>query len=164
MAVSVAAPTHLQLVDFVYAEARLLDERRYDEWYALFADDGYYWVPLVPGQTDPINHTSLAYEDKLLLRLRVERLKSPGPFSQRPESRSHHLLQRPEVERADAARNEYVTRTQFHYTETRGDEQLIYVGAVFHHLALADGVLKIRLKRIDILNCDAALPSIQLFL
>jgi hypothetical protein len=27
-----------------------------------------------------------------------------------------------------------------------------------------DGALRIRLKRIDLLNCDAALPSVQLFL
>ena len=31
-------------------EARLLDERRYDEWLALFSDDGFYWMPLTPGQ------------------------------------------------------------------------------------------------------------------
>lgn len=157
-------PSDQDLVDFVYAEARLLDERRYDAWYALFTEDGYYWVPLAPGQTDPINHTSLAYEDKLLLRLRIERLKPPGPFSQHPESRAHHLLQRPEVERSDHAGNAFLTRTQLHYTETRGDEQLILVGTVFHHLTVEDGRLRIKLKRIDILNCDAALPSIQLFL
>ena len=91
-----AAPSDQDLVDFVYSEARLLDERRYEEWYALFADDGYYWVPLVPDQVDGIDHTSLAYEDKLLLRLRIERLRL-GPFSQHPESRGHHLLQRPEM-------------------------------------------------------------------
>jgi 3-phenylpropionate/cinnamic acid dioxygenase small subunit len=158
------SPSDQALVDFVYHEARLLDERRYDEWYALFAEDGYYWVPLVPQQSDPINHTSLAYEDRLLLRLRIERLKGNGPFSQHPQSRCHHLLQRPEIESADTAANAYLMRTQFHYAETRAEEQLLILGTVFHHLTMLDGALRITLKRIDILNCDAALPSIQLFL
>ncbi len=117
-------PTGPELADFVYREARLLDTGRYDEWLDLFAEDGLYWVPLVPGQVDGINHSSLAYEDKLLLRLRIERLRDPGPFSQHPRSRCHHLLQRPEIESADPAGNSYVVRTQFHYTETRADEQL----------------------------------------
>jgi len=157
-----APPSDQDLVDFVYSETRLLDERRYEEWYALFADDGYYWVPLVPDQVDGIDHTSLACEDKLLLRLRIERLRL-GPFSQHPESRGHHLLQRPEIESADRTANAYVMRTQFHYTETRGDEQLVLVGTVFHHLATEEGRLKIKLKRVNLLNCDASLPSIQLF-
>lgn len=58
------------LVKFVYAEARLLDEARFDDWLALFADDGVYWMPLEPGQTDARLHTSLMHEDKLLLRIR----------------------------------------------------------------------------------------------
>lgn len=152
-----------RLVRFVCRETRLIDEKRFDEWIALFTDDGHYWVPLAPGQTDPILHTSLAYEDALLLKLRVERLKSPRAFSQQPESRGHHLLQQPEVERLDPAANEYVTRTQFLYTETRGDAWQQYAGTVFHTLTLVDGRLRIRLKRVDLLNCDAALPSIQLF-
>ena len=28
-----------ELVEFVYDEARLLDEKRFDEWYELFTDD-----------------------------------------------------------------------------------------------------------------------------
>ena len=31
---------------FLFHEARLLDERRFDDWLALFAPDGWYWVPL----------------------------------------------------------------------------------------------------------------------
>ena len=35
-----------ELEAFVYAEAELLDDGRYEDWLALFADDGIYWVPL----------------------------------------------------------------------------------------------------------------------
>ena len=83
------------LIDFVVREARLLDECRYDEWLDLWTDDGLYWVPLVPGQTEALQHNSHLHEDKLLRTLRVERLKSPRAFSQQPPSRAHHLLQTP---------------------------------------------------------------------
>jgi 3-phenylpropionate/cinnamic acid dioxygenase small subunit len=159
-----ARPTRDELVDFVYREARLLDEKRFDEWYELFTDDGYYWVPSIPGQVDGLNHVSLAYEDKLLLKLRVERLKNPKSYSQHPESRPHHVLQRPEVVSEDAAAGEWVMRTPFVYLETRGDDQQVYGGVALHTLMLVDGRLRIRLKRINLVNCDAALPSVQMFL
>ena len=76
--------TRQVLIDFVVNEAHLLDTRRYEEWNALFTDDAFYWVPLVPDQEDGLNHTSHLYEDKLLRELRIERLKSPRAFSQQP--------------------------------------------------------------------------------
>ena len=149
-----------EVAAFIYQEARLLDEKRFDEWYELFAEDGHYWVPAAPGQADPHLHNSLAYEDRFLLKLRVERLKSPQAFSQQPPSRCHHVLQAPEVE----SLAELKLRTSFSYTETRGDESQHYAATAWHTLVARDGELKIKLKRVDILNCDAMLPSIQLFL
>ena len=147
-------------IQFVIREARLLDEKRFDEWYELFAEDGHYWVPASPGQPDPLNHNSLAYEDKLLLKLRIERLKQPSAYSQKPASRCHHLLQTPEIE--NSAKDEFLVRTNFIYTETRGDDSQRYAAVAWH--TLVGEPLRIRLKRVDLLNCDAALPSIQLFL
>jgi 3-phenylpropionate/cinnamic acid dioxygenase small subunit len=100
----------------------------------------------------------------LLLKLRIERLKSPRAFSQHPASRCHHLLQMPEVEKSDPASNEHIVRTQYIYTESHGDEQQMYACTALHTLTVEGGILKIRLKRVNLLNCDAALPSIQLFL
>ena len=67
------APTNQQLIDFVIHEARLIDQHRLDEWLDLFTDDGIYWMPLEWGQTDPKLMTSLMYEDKLLLTIRIVR-------------------------------------------------------------------------------------------
>ena len=158
------AITRQSLIDFVIHEARLLDAKRYDEWNALFTDDAYYWLPLVPDQEDGINHTSHLYEDKLLRELRIERLKSPRAFSQQPPTRSHHLLQTPTVEAADAAANRYIVRSAFHYTESQGDELNMFVGTCHHHLTVEHGRLRMTLKRVDLINCDAALPAVQLFI
>ncbi len=158
------APTERQLADFVYAEARLLDEQRFEEWLALFTDDGHYWMPLTPGQQDPRLQTSLMYEDRLLLKIRVERLASARTYSQQPRSRSHHLLQQPQVEQADPASGRYRMRTAFHYVETRRDEQTLYAGWATHDLVVIDDRLRMALKRIDLVNSDAAFGNINLFM
>ena len=156
--------TRQDLIDFVVHEAQLLDAKRHDEWNALFTDDGYYWVPLALDQADGAQHTSHLYEDKLLRELRIERLKSPRAFSQQPPTRSHHLLQTPTVERADPAANAYVVRSEFHYTEAQGEELNTFVGTCFHHLTVDGGTLRMTLKRVNLINCDAALPAVQLFI
>src|ERR1051325_4969100 len=159
-----SAPADAELARFVRFEARLIDERRFDEWYELFTEDGYYWVPAVHRQKSPLSDNSLAYEDKLLLQLRVVRLQSPLAYSQKPASRCLHVLQESDVDRRDDAKGEYLVRTPFIYTETKGDDSQRYAATAWHTLVWSEGRLRIRLKRVDILNCDAALPSIQLFL
>ena len=156
--------TDAQLIDFIYREAELIDALQLQDWEALFTDDGHYWMPLTHGQTDPILQGSLMYEDKLLLSVRVERLKGERTFSQKPKSRSHHVLQMPHVESRDEAANAYVTWTAMHYVETRNDEQTLYAAWATHHLAVEDGKLRIKLKRVDVVNCDAAFGNIQLFM
>lgn len=152
------------LIDFVYAEARMLDEQRFEDWLALFTDDGHYWMPLAPGQQDARLHASLLYEDKLLLRVRVERLAGARTFSQQPRSRCHHLLQQPTVEQFDADAGRYTVRCAFHYVETRLDAQTLFVGWATHDLVTVDGALRIRQKRVDLVNCDAAFGNINLFM
>lgn len=159
-----AAPTDAELIGFVMHEARLLDEHRFEEWLDLFTDDGYYWMPLEWGQTDPRLTTSLMYEDKLLLQVRIDRLKGNRTFSQKPKSRCHHVLQLSVVDKRDDGGNAYHLYTPFHYVETRLDEQALYAGWAKHHLTRIDGRLKIKLKRVDLVNCDAAFGNIQLFM
>jgi 3-phenylpropionate/cinnamic acid dioxygenase small subunit len=158
------APSDDDLIEFVVREARLIDQQRFEEWLDLFADDGRYWMPLEWEQTDPRLATSLMYEDKLLLQIRIERLKGNRTFSQKPRSRCHHVLQVPQVEKRDEPGNKYVTWTAMHYVESRLDEQDLYAAWATHTLAVINGALKIKLKRVDLVNCDAALRSIQLFM
>ena len=155
-------PSDAALTAFVLHEARLIDEQRFDEWLDLFADDGRYWMPLEMGQTDPVLHNSLFYDDKLLLRIRIERLKSAKTYSQKPKSRCHHLMQAPVVEGRDA--EGFHTWAAFHYVETRLDEQTLYAGWSRHTLIEENGALRIRLKRVDLVNCDSAFANIQLFM
>jgi 3-phenylpropionate/cinnamic acid dioxygenase small subunit len=152
-----------QAQDFVAHEAALLDAGRFDDWLALFADDGHYWVPLQgAAQADPLSHNSIAYEDRLLLQLRVDRLKNPRAHSQHPKSQCQHVLQRPVIEHD--SESVLSLSTPFIYMEARGDDQLLLAGTCRHLLVRHGEGFLIRQKRIDLLNAGRALPAIQLFI
>jgi len=159
------AATESALCDLVVQEAALIDARRFDEWLALFADDCRYWIPLQgDAQQEHAQHNALADEDKLLLKLRVERLKSPKAHSQHPPSRCQHVLQQPRVVQADLAAGRCEMHTPFLYVESRGEQQLMLAGVARHRLVRrGDTNWQIALKRVDLLNAGAALPAIQLF-
>jgi 3-phenylpropionate/cinnamic acid dioxygenase small subunit len=164
MAMPDCRPTDNQLAEFIYREARLLDEKRFDTWYERFTDDARSWMPLTRGQPDGRTHTSLFYEDKLLLKVRIERLRHPNAFSQQQPSFCQHVLQQPALEPAGSSAGELHMRTPFLYVETQLDSQMLLAGIAYHHLTTMDGALRIRMKKIELLNCDAALPSIQLLI
>jgi 3-phenylpropionate/cinnamic acid dioxygenase small subunit len=151
-------------IDFVYQEARLLDEKRFDEWYDLLTEDFRYWMPLSRGQPDGELHTSLLYEDRLLLKVRIERLRHPNAFSQQQPSFCQHVLQQPRAEPGSGGSEGLLVRTPFLYVETQLDRQLVLAAVAWHRLVGAPSGLRLQHKKVELLNCDAALPSIQLLL
>lgn len=152
-----------ELIGFVYREARLIDEKRLDEWYELFAEDARYWIPLTRGQKSGLTENSLMFEDKLLLKVRIERLKNPHAYSQSQPSFCQHVLEAPGIEDRGAATGIAILRTPFLYLESRKDRQQVFAGVAWHHLRAVRGRLSIVLKKVELLNCDAALPSVELF-
>lgn len=154
--------TREDIIDFIYNEARMLDEGRFSEWLELWLPEGHYWMPLDYKQTDPLGVTSLLYEDDFMRRLRVERLNGERTFSQKPKSRCSHVIQRPFVDKFDVEAGEFQTNTSMHYVETRLDEQFLLAITATHDLKLVKGKLRIANKRVDILNSDAAFGNIQL--
>ena len=88
----VPAEAYHRIAQFLYREARLLDERRYADWHALWTEDGMYWMPRVPGQKSPYDHVSLFWEDRMLRDVRIRRLEHPRNWSQQPPTRSARLV------------------------------------------------------------------------
>lgn len=154
-----------ELEQFLYSEAALLDDGRYEEWLALFADEGRYWVPLQgASQPEAGKYNAIADEDRMLLALRIERLKAGIAHSQQPRSSMQHLLQRPMLLPADPVdAGVAVLRTPFVYAESRGDELVTLHGHYIHRLVRRDGHLRIALKRVNLVNASSRLPMIQLF-
>ena len=80
-------PTVQEAERFLFAEARLLDERRFEEWESLFTDDAVYWVPIDPGR-DPSHAVAIIYDDRKRLHERVYRLTQTPVLDQNPASRT----------------------------------------------------------------------------
>ena len=50
----------MNVAQFLYHEARLLDTGQLEAWLDLFTEDATYWVPLERGQKDPPSFTTTA--------------------------------------------------------------------------------------------------------
>jgi 3-phenylpropionate/cinnamic acid dioxygenase small subunit len=154
---------------FFYAEARLLDERRFREWLALFTDDVRYWMPVrnnrYPKSSKAIkildpdryveeglaNENEMAYMDetKKTLAARVERLLDTGmAWAEDPPSRTRHLITNIEVVRGDAA-SELKAYSNFMVHRNRAEtEQEVYVGARQDVFRRVDGTWKIARRKV----------------
>jgi 3-phenylpropionate/cinnamic acid dioxygenase small subunit len=141
-------------------EARLLDEGKFDDWLALFAPDGWYWVPSEPGQPDPLETVSLIYDDRQLLETRVRRLASPRMYSQEPRSRTSRIVTNVTIE--EAGKDTCTLRSKFVMIEYRREQQRLFGGTLLHRLVQADGRITIAWKRVDLVNCDAPLDGITI--
>lgn len=152
------------ITQFLYQEARLLDEDNWDQWLSLFTDDGMYWAPLIAGQADPTNHVSLFWENALLREVRVKRITNPRNWSQQPRSRCSRLIGNVIVDGIDPEFGDIVVSSRFQFTEWRKDDQRILAGACRHHLAREGNSYRIRLKRVDLVNSEAVHSILQVFI
>jgi 3-phenylpropionate/cinnamic acid dioxygenase small subunit len=145
---------------FLIHEARLLDEARFDEWLTLFTADAWYWVPSEPGQKSPRDTISLIYDDRRLLETRVRRLSSPRIYSQEPRSRTSRIVANVTIEEAATDGRACTTRSKFQLLEYRRNAQTAYAGTSFHGLVRAGEDIRIAWKRVELVNCDAALEGL----
>jgi 3-phenylpropionate/cinnamic acid dioxygenase small subunit len=139
---------------FVFHEARLLDELRLEEWLALFAPDGCYWMPASWNQPDPLDHLSLYHEDVNLLDVRVRRIRHPRTETMKPPPRTAHLMSNVAVDGVDEGAGELQVYSTFSLYEYRLNEQRVFAGHVRHRLRRTPDGLRIVLKRVDVLDCD----------
>jgi 3-phenylpropionate/cinnamic acid dioxygenase small subunit len=156
-----SAPTQAQIESFVQHEARLLDEQRWAEWDALFAEDGTYWVPASPNQPDPLNHVSHMYEDRLLRQVRIARFAQPNAYSLQPAPRCSHTVTGVTLDAYEAGRCRVTSRFLMLYY--RLDKQTLFGGSVTHDLHWDGAGFRIAQKRVDLLNCDSMHESVQLY-
>lgn len=150
-----------ELRDFIENEAELLDEQRFDDWLALYAEDAVYWVPARRGQDDPLTHVSLFYDDRHTMKTRVERLKHPMIHCQTPKSACVRVLSNFRLERMSADAGEYLVRSKFIMLEDRpGTERRTFGGRYLHTLRRKDDGLEIVMKRVELTNCDQSFPAL----
>ena len=147
---------------FLFHEARLLDQRDWDAWLALFAKDGMYWAPLTHDQPDPIDHVSLFYEDALLREVRARRLEEKRAWSQQPVTQAARIVGNVFVRSAYGS--DAVVCSTFHMLEWRRHEHRMLGGQYTHTLRRHGSSWQIVLKRIDLINREGVQDTLETFL
>lgn len=97
MSTEVAEEVRVSLESFLYREARLLDEGRFEEWLKLFRPDGIYWMPLA-GATDPASEPSVLFDTAADRAQRVHQLLHTPHYAQIPTSRTVHQVSNVEID------------------------------------------------------------------
>lgn len=140
---------------FLYREARLLDDRAFDEWLTCYAPDASYWMPCWDDDDkpteDPQSEISLIYyPDRDGLEDRVFRIKTERSGASTPEPRTCHAVLNVEV--TEDRGDEVDVRYNFHTMNHRYNQTDQFFGTIFVTLRRTEAGLVIGAKKIVLMN------------
>jgi benzoate/toluate 1,2-dioxygenase beta subunit len=156
----VNAEHFLKVEQFLYHEASLLDAGALEAWLELFTADATYWVPLERGQKDPLETSSLIYDDRTLLELRVKQARHPRAHARLPLARTVHQVGNVSV--LEESASELRVASTLTLVEWRNEKQRVWGALVEHRLRQSGESWKIAAKRIDLVNSEAELDGIAI--
>ncbi len=142
----------------LYAEALCLDERRWADWLAMYAEDAVFWVPAWKSEAEPTvdpdaEISLIYYRGRSGLEDRVWRLKSGQSLASAPLRRTAHLVSNVQVtERLSAAEATVKASFAVHNHDPRGQTSHVFFGLYDYGLRLSNDGWKIARKRILLLN------------
>jgi 3-phenylpropionate/cinnamic acid dioxygenase small subunit len=152
-AVRVETDLQRRVEQFLFYQAELLDTKCWQGYIDLFADEGVYWMPARPEQTEWLDSASIFAEDKQLMSVRMGRITHPNAWSQAPLWETNHVLGNVVIE--ELAETRIRVRSRFQVLELRRD-QLRSLAGVYRHTLLRRGEdFKIELQRVDLMNAQA---------
>jgi benzoate/toluate 1,2-dioxygenase beta subunit len=150
----------MNVEQFLYYEARLLDTQQYEAWLELFTEDATYWLPLERDQKDPLETSSIIHDDRTLLELRVRQARHPRAHARQPLARTVHQVGNVTVlEENDAG---LVVASTLHVIEFRNERQRLYGALVQHRLRRAGDSFRIAHKRVDLVSSEGELDGIAI--
>jgi biphenyl 2,3-dioxygenase subunit beta len=134
--VGVDAELQHEVEQFLYLEARLLDDRDFDAWYSLLADDISYWMPgrynrfvrEIAHEFSSPGEMAHFDDDKESLGRRVTRLNTGMAWAENPPSRTRHLVSNVWVRRTDDASEFHVQSAFLIYRNRAQDEVDMWAG------------------------------------
>lgn len=126
-----------QVAAFLYREARLLDDREWDEWLQCYSPAAVYWMPAWDDDDtlvqDPQSEISLIYyPNREGLEDRVFRIKTERSSASLPETRTSHNISNIEVVSQQDDRIEL--RFNWHTLSYRYKNTQSYFGTSFYTL------------------------------
>jgi 3-phenylpropionate/cinnamic acid dioxygenase small subunit len=150
----------MNVEQFLYHEARLLDSQQFDAWLDLFTEDAVYWVPLERNQAEGIETSSIIHDDRTLLGLRVQQVRHPRAHARLPLARTVHQVSNILV--LDESGSTILVASTLNLIEWRKEKQRVWGALVEHRLRRANGGFRIARKRVDLVNSEAELDGIAI--
>ena len=147
-----------EIEKFLYHEARLIDDRKFDDWLSLFTDDAVYWVPTNRYDTDPTKHVSFIYDNKTRISDRIWRIQSGMAHAQDPASRTRHMISNVEI--TDASGDEIEVSSYLALFELRRGVQHTLPGRVQHKLRRNNGSWQIALRKVELMANDSSIDNL----
>ncbi len=147
---------------FLFHEASLIDQRRFEAWLQLFTDDPLYWLPIEENQNSGAGTVSIVYDDRRLLETRVRRLRHPRTHAQVPLSHTCHFVTNIAIERVD--RGKIVVCSNQLVAEFRNDQQRLFAGRCTHELVACGNSFKISMKRVDLIDSEGEHRGISIII
>jgi p-cumate 2,3-dioxygenase subunit beta len=150
--------TRVDVEDFLYLEADLLDEWRLPEWLELFTEDATYSVPATDLPADASPDASLFYvaDDRFRLSERVKRLMKRTAHAEFPHSRTRHFVSNVRIR--ERGKDELLVSAAFLVYRTKEGVTDTYFGGYRYRLTTIGSALKIREKRC-LLDTDGLRPQ-----
>jgi benzoate/toluate 1,2-dioxygenase beta subunit len=151
-----------ELEAVLFAEARLLDERRYRDWLGMLTEDFIYWVPANHEGTDPRKEHSTNFDDLRRITDRIALTETGSLYAQIPPSRTCRIISNVEVwsDTDDSA----LVRSNFVIWEHRRGKTNFFAGWHRHKLVRQNGRWLIRQKTINLINAEDPLGNITFVL
>lgn len=143
---------------FVYHEARCMDEHRYDDWLSLWEQEMLYWVPCDNADDDPRRAVSIIHDRRAQLEQRITRLKGRYAFAQQPHTRLLRVVSNVQIE-GDAGES-LVAGSTFTLGDWRSDRQTVWFGRNRHVLVRHGDGFRMREKKVLLLNNSGALGNL----
>ena len=144
-----------EVEQFLYRQAELLDEKKWQDWIDLFAPEGIYWMPPDASYKTWDGQPAIFAEDKDLMTVRMLRLLHPDAWSQRPLWETNHIVSNVSI-RKIAKNGDLEVRSRFHMMELRRDDVRHFAGSYLHKLKKTKKSYAIALQRVDMTNAQAA--------
>jgi benzoate/toluate 1,2-dioxygenase subunit beta len=146
--------TMQEIAAFLYREARLLDDRQWDEWLACYAPEVEFWMPAWDDGDQLVEdhqaHVSLIYyPNREGLEDRVFRIKTERSGASTPEPRTCHNISNIEV--TGRREDEIGVRFNWHTLSHRYNATSSYFGTSFYTLRISDEV-RITAKKVVLKN------------
>jgi 3-phenylpropionate/cinnamic acid dioxygenase small subunit len=144
---------------FIYREARLADELRYEEWEALWTDDAIYWVPANGDDIDPTAQMSVLFDNRSRIATRIKQLQTGKRHSQNPPSRLRRLVSNVEVLGCEG--DDVLAGANFLIYESRERGVTLWAGRSEYRLRRTEDGLKMAHKKVLLVNNDRPLNTMS---